>query len=169
MIITVIIALMAIYLLDKIVPFSRNVQGVENGNVAYYRANTALNEALLSMSASDPGLQPSSSLISNGSGMVYKVTAQGIRTPQVGYGNNEYDKDWSVLAPGKPLQLVLADGLVWTDTSSSNDSEFRFSVPDLNKDGVYNETLSGASTPIINWILSASGGATLLASGSQIR
>lgn len=121
------------------------------------------------MSASDPGLQPSSSLMSNGSGIVYKVTAQGRRTPQIGYGNNEYDKDWSVLAPGKPIQLVLASNLIWIDTGGSDDSEFSFSVPDLNKNTDPDEALLVTTTPIINWILSASGGATLLASGSQIR
>lgn len=49
-----IIILVAIYLLDKIVPFSRDIKGIENGNIAYYKANTALNEALLSMSISTP-------------------------------------------------------------------------------------------------------------------
>jgi hypothetical protein len=49
-----IIIIIAIYLLDKIVPFSRDIKGVENGNIAYYKANTAINEALLSMSIDNP-------------------------------------------------------------------------------------------------------------------
>lgn len=51
-----IIIVIAVYLLEKIVPFARDIKGVENGNVSYYRANTALNEALLSMSGSDPSI-----------------------------------------------------------------------------------------------------------------
>lgn len=45
-----IIVIIAIYLLEKIIPFSRDIKGVESGNISYYRANTALNEALLSLS-----------------------------------------------------------------------------------------------------------------------
>lgn len=65
--VTSIIIIIAIYLLEKIVPFSRDIKGVENGNISYYRANTALNEALLSMSGSDPSIQGSSGTMANGS------------------------------------------------------------------------------------------------------
>lgn|GEM_PF-6524445 len=45
---------------------------------------------------------------------------------------------------------------------------FIFRVPDLNKDGNNtDQTLSGTTTPIINWILSRDG-EVLIASGSQI-
>ena len=60
-----IIIVIAIYLLDKIIPFSRDIKGVENGNISYYRANTALNEALFSMSKSDPGYETGSSSVLN--------------------------------------------------------------------------------------------------------
>lgn len=89
----------ALYLLERIVPFSRDIKGVENGNVSYYRANTALNEALLSMSGLNPGYETGSSSVMNGSGIVYKVTAMSRLLPLSGQGESEYDRNWSVIAP----------------------------------------------------------------------
>jgi len=142
MFITIVISVIAIYLLDKIVPFSHDIKGIENGNISYYRANTALDEALLSMSGSTPWYETgsSTSLLSNGSGIVYKVTANGSSLPVPGQGNSEYDSNWSVLAPGKPIQLVLRSSSVigWGNVGTY----FSFRVPDLNSDGSP-ETLSG--------------------------
>lgn len=165
--VTMIIVVIAVYLLEKIVPFSRDIKGVENGNISYYRANTALNEALLSMSGSNPGYETgsSASLYITGSGIIYKVTANGTILPQPGLWNSEYDKDWAILAPGKPIQLVLKSNssINWT-----TGTYFTFRLPNLDKNSGTSETLSGWSVmPIINWLLSASG-ETLLSSGSQI-
>lgn len=164
MLITVIIIFIAIYLLDKIIPFSRDIKGVENGNIAYYQANTALNEALLSMSGGDPSYETGSSSVANGSGMIYKVTATGSVLPKPGQGNSEYDENWSILAPGKPIQLVLKSSAInWGAVGTY----FIFRMPNL--DGtIASEALTGGTTrPIVNWSLSASGD-TLQASGSQI-
>ena len=158
--VTMILIIVAIYLLEKIVPFARDIKWVENGNISYYRANTALNAALLSMSGSDPGLEPAlTTPITNGSGMIYRVTANGTTLPQAGQWNSEYDKNWSILAPGKPVQLLLSNDPTLTQN-------FSFRVPDLKRDGSFAQTLSGTVIlPIINWALSASGD-TLQASGS---
>lgn len=85
MFITTIILLIAIYLLDKIIPYSRDIKGVENGNVAYYRATTAINEALLAMSSSDPGYETgATTMTTNGSGYVLNVSAKGTILPKSG-------------------------------------------------------------------------------------
>lgn len=76
--------IIAIYLLEKIVPFAKDIKGVENGNVSYYRANTAVNEALLSMSGNNPGYETGSSSVTNGSGVSYTVTAMGKTLPKPG-------------------------------------------------------------------------------------
>lgn len=135
-----IIVVIAVYLLEKIVPFSRDIKGVENGNISYYRANTALNEALLSMSRSDPSIEASVNALSNGSGMTYNITAKGVLLPPLGQGNSEYDPNWAILAPGKPIQLVLKSGITWTNIA---DVYFTFRVPNLDKNSGTSETLSG--------------------------
>jgi len=163
-----IIIIIAIYLLEKIVPFSRDIKWVESGNISYYRANTALNEALLSMSGSNPGYETGSSaaLYTTGSGITYTVTATGTVLPQSGLWNSEYDTNWSILGPGKPVQLLLSTSINWSLASTY----LSFRVPDLDKNGTWDQFLTGSlasSTPIINWTLSSSGD-TLQASGSQI-
>jgi hypothetical protein len=94
------------------------------------------------------------------------VTATGTVLPQPGLWNSEYDANWSILGPGKPIQLVLSTNLNWNPSNTY----LHFRVPDLDKNGIWNQTLTGSlggNTPIINWSLSASG-ETLQASGSQI-
>lgn len=135
-----IIVVIAVYLLEKIVPFSRDIKGVENGNISYYRANTAINEALLSMSRSDPSIEASVNALSNGSGMTYNITAKGGLLPPLGQGNSEYDPHWAILAPGKPIQLVLPSGITWTVAAGTY---FTFRLPNLDKNSGTSETLSG--------------------------
>lgn len=130
--VTSIIIIIAIYLLEKIVPFSRDIKGVENGNISYYRANTALNEALLSMSGSDPSIQGSSETLTNGSGSAYQIAANGTILPQSGQGNSEYDANWAVLAPGKPIQLILKSNV--SINWAAIGTYFTIRVPDLNRD-----------------------------------
>lgn len=69
MMMMVVMIIMAIYLLDKIIPFSKSTKDIENGNIAYYRANTALNKALLNMSGSVPETELNETTVANGSGM----------------------------------------------------------------------------------------------------
>ncbi len=84
MFVTVIILLIAIYLLDKIIPYSRDIKGIENGNIAYYRATTAVNEALLAMSSTTPEYETGANTVTNGSGYVLNVSAMGKILPKAG-------------------------------------------------------------------------------------
>lgn len=164
--VTMIVIIIAIYLLDKIIPFSKDIKWVESGNISYYRANTALNEALLSMSVSDPAIEAATGSISNGSGFTYNIRAMSRVLPEAGKWNSDFNKDWAVLAPGKPIQLALksTNPIDWGNAGTY----FNFRVPDLNNDNTVNEFLTwGAAAPIINWVITASG-ESLQASGSQI-
>jgi type II secretory pathway component PulK len=62
MLLTVLIVLMGVYLIDKLVPASRDVKGVEHGNVAYYKASSAVELALSELSGANPGAQTGSSV-----------------------------------------------------------------------------------------------------------
>jgi hypothetical protein len=93
--------------------------------------------------------------------MVYQVTAKGMTLPRHGEGNSEYDKDWSMLAPGNPIQLVLPTGVDWSA------SVFKFRVPDMNNDGSWSDQTLYGTGLMINWTLLTSD-KTLQASGSQV-
>lgn len=57
MLLTVLIVLMGVYLIDKLIPASKDVKGVEHGNVAYYHAASAVELALSELSGTNPGVQ----------------------------------------------------------------------------------------------------------------
>jgi Tfp pilus assembly protein PilX len=48
--ITLIMGLLALYILEYIIPFSRNTKNIEHSVSAYYMADSAIEDALYSMS-----------------------------------------------------------------------------------------------------------------------
>lgn len=150
--VTIIISIIAIYLLDKIVPFSRDVKWIENGNIAYYNWYTWIEQSLLAMSWADPALEVSSDThMATVSGYTSQISATWSQIPRSWEWNSEYSTwDWNKIWPWKPLQLVINKYIDWTKV------DFYFRVPDLNQDWIYNEILTWTldNTGIINWILS---------------
>lgn len=171
MLLTILIVLMGVYLIDKLVPASRDVKGVENGNVAYYKASSAIELALLSLSGANPGTETGSTagnLVS--SGYALSTVGSGTVVPKPGLGNSEFDTDWNVLTSGKPIQIKLPVAF------KPSDLAFEFRVPDLNRNGATGEdgggdsateSLSGGSAQTINWIITGSGD-SLVAAASQV-
>ncbi len=62
MILMVLIVLIGVYLIEKLVPASKSVKGIEQGNMAYYLASSAVEEALSSMSGANPGVETGSTV-----------------------------------------------------------------------------------------------------------
>ena len=93
--ITMILMLMAIYLLERIVPIARNVKGIENGNIAYYQAETAVEAALMNKDASNPGTEYSSGITIGNKSWKVSTISSGSTIPLSGFGNSEYDSDWN--------------------------------------------------------------------------
>ncbi|MCK9272380.1 hypothetical protein M0P65_02425 [Candidatus Gracilibacteria bacterium] len=165
--VTMIITIIGIFLLNKIIPLSKNVKGIENSNIAYYNANSGVEEALLYMSSSDPSRETTGTGGNTVSSYNYKLTANTSIIPLSGEGNSEYDKNFNKIGIGQPIQLVINNNSI-----SWNNVIFNFKVPDLNGNG--NESLSNTSSGVINWILSGSGtsafasGETNMIKGSEV-
>lgn len=171
MLLTILIVLMGVYLIDKLMPASRDVKGVENGNVAYYKASSAIELALLSLSGANPGAETGStagSLVSSGYSL--STVGSGTVVPRPGFGNSEYDPNWNVISSGKPVQIKLPVAY------KPSDLTFEFRVPDLNRNGATGEdgnadaateALSGGSAQTINWIITGSGD-SLVSAASQV-
>lgn len=135
MLLTILIIMMGVYLVEKLMPASKGVKGVEHGNVAYYKASSATELALASLSGSLPGAETGST-VGSLSGSGYRLTTLGSGTviPAPGFGNSEYDDDWNVIAPGRPLQIKLPTNY------NPGALRFEFRVPDLDEDGRLGET-----------------------------
>lgn len=155
------LTLIMVYFIEKVVPMSRNIVGIENSNMAYYQGQTAIEEALLFMNSDTPRSESWATVTTWNKSYSFQITASGTTIPFLWNWNSIYNSDWNRIWPWEPIQLMIPD---WIDWSAVN---FYFKVPNLNNwwDAI---TLSWWITlPIINWILSWSG-KSLIASWSQI-
>lgn len=79
MLLTVLIIMMGVYLVEKLMPASKGAKGVEHGNMAYYKASSATELALASLSGSAPGTETGST-VGSLSGSGYRLTTVGSGT-----------------------------------------------------------------------------------------
>ena len=157
--ITIIMSLLAFYILEYMIPFSRNIKGIENASKAYYQAESWIEKGLLVMKEEVlwyelPSITnlPSDSIWNN-----FNIIAEWTKLPPevdwVIQWNSEFDSDWNIIRSGDPIQLEI-----WNDFLGSGvDIDFIFRVPDLNgpDDSAPQSLKNDASTPIINWQLSS--------------
>lgn len=159
--ITMILSITMIYLLEKIFPISKSVKWIENGTVAYYNANTAVEQALLFMNSSLPWTETWVTKPANYQTWYnMQIIAAGKTLPLAWEWNSDFDKDWNRIGPWEPVQLVFNNWVDWTQVN------FYFRVPDIHQ--WTSVSLSWwINYPVINWMLSWSW-RTLFASWSQI-
>lgn len=150
-----------IYFLDKLVPISRNISWVENTNVAYYNWLTGIEEALYSMSWSNPWFESWQTFnpTTTSTWYSFQITASGKQLPSTWQWNSPFDTNWNRIWIWEPLQLVVTSWMDWGNVV------FNFKVPNLWSWSSL--TLSWWTWAIINWSLAWSG-TILFASGSQI-
>lgn len=102
-------------LLAQIMPISREVRGIESSTNAYYRASSAIEAALATMSIKNPGHSKSGtpnrstlpeSGASSGTGG-YRIQETANFIPESGQGTSEHDSNWNALSPKNPIQLFI--------------------------------------------------------------
>lgn len=157
MVITSFVVIIGIYLLDRIVPASKNMKWVEFSNSAYYSALSAKETALLWLSGATAGTEITGTGGNTSSGLLYTVSASGTAIPKWWEGNSAFDADWNRIGPIDPIVLQLPTGIDF------NQLKIQFRVPSTG----WNITLSGGSTPILAWILSSGQNFLFAQTGSQ--
>ncbi len=79
---TILLVVVGVQLVGKLLPASKNVKGIEQGNVAYYAAESAVERALATLSSENPGLESSGAFGSTSStGYSFRVFASGTTVP----------------------------------------------------------------------------------------
>lgn len=166
----ILITLSAYVLLAYIVPFSKNVKWIENASNAYYQSYAWVEKALYHIKTrSTINIDTGSVLPTTATGFNYTTFSSGFVIPQPWEWNSEYHSGYNIVSMSEPLQLEVwgkSTGLADIDWSSAH-VNFVFKVPDFDNNIVTIETLSGGTTPVINWSLSTPDD-TLYASGSYI-
>lgn len=146
----VLINLIAINILDYIIPFWKETKNIENSVVSYYQADSAVEEALFYLKKNDFKAWTEWSY-SNWTVIAknYNITASWSVLPKAWEWNSEYDKNWDTLSIWNPIQLEI-----WYNNVLFTNALFAFRVPKINS--LANLTLSWTSVlPIINWQISS--------------
>ena len=120
-----------LYLLEYMIPFSRNIKGVENASQAYYQAYGWVEDALLYAYSGWLWAEPSDPLVWS-IDFEYTTSASGTLIPEAGKWDSEYDDEWNQISQEKPIQLSIWNGRL---TSWGNRIIVRFQVP--NFDGIW--------------------------------
>lgn len=158
------INLLAISIIEYVIPFSKSTKQVENSMVAYYQANTWIEEALYVLKGTeawdieneDSDKDFLGTVIDN----MYDLTTKWTLLPSVWEWNSEYNDEWNQIAMWSPIQLEI-----WSDYVVFDSTDFYFRVPDL--DWNWGLELDWASMAIVNWQISSQSN-TLNSSGSYL-
>lgn len=148
---SLVIVLLALLILEYIIPYSKNVRGIEHSSAAYYQWNTAIEDALLYLKENtNPGEENTTTQPNFREWSWYNIVAKNTRIPEIWHGESSYDPDWNQIAVGKPIQLQY----LWEDINWNNVKIF-FRVPDLNGILSADQRLSNTTVwSIVKWQMS---------------
>lgn len=150
---TLILSLTGLYLLEYVVPFSRNVKGIESASSSFYQAYSWLEEALLLHSTNGIWYQSGTQLSTNPVTFKYTIVWNGRFSPRqgVGEGSSEYDTDYNKLSQSEPAQFLIGNGRL---NGGSSNLRLSIKVPDIHPSTT--DALSNTGN-IVLWQLSSTG------------
>lgn len=128
-----ILAFMMILLLEKVLPTSRAIRGIENSTIGLYHGNSAIEKALSTLNYKLPGQAIASGSIPLSDPQQegkYTVSQNSTIIPVPGKGSSEYDSNWNRINAGNPVQMRIENGLV-TSTSNFADITLDLRMPKL--------------------------------------
>jgi len=144
-------SLLAFTILEFIIPFSRDIKGIENSTKSYYQANNWIERWLYFFSKRTDSQSRIELTRDYSTNVDYKfsTTSSGVVIPAIWKWNSSFNRDWDTLSVSDPIQLLIWYGFI------SNLATLRidFRVPDLNNDLILWETLDWTTTPMVNWQL----------------
>jgi len=152
--IVLIVTLIALYVLEYIIPFSKNVKGIENATKSYYLSLSWEEDALFYIRKHGLWAENIKSF-SGPSSFAYTIFSSWSFLPAPWHGTSDFDKDWSKISPSNSVQIFLPTGINWTNI------KIYFRVP------YFSDNLEMSSVwAIINWQISAK--TDILNSSSEI-
>ena len=151
---TLLLSFTGLYLLEYMVPFSRNIKGIENASKWFYQSYGWIEDALfhtLDGNIWDEYFDGYSGL----EDFSYQVTASGTQLPPAGEGNSNFTSNRNKISQWDSIQL-----LIWADRLPNTGTDqliLRARIPDLDGDGNNTETFDTLpDDDIIFWQLSSS-------------
>lgn len=158
----ILFSLIALFILDYMIPFSRNIKWVENASNAYYQANAGIEQVLWHHGENMVWYQTWNTLSLTPVDFSFDLFAIWTVLPPSWEGNSEYNNDWNILRQGEPIQLEIWDNVI----NSWSDFKLYVRVPNLDNNISTWEELTGTKA-VVNWQLTSKNNA-LNSSWSQL-
>ncbi len=149
--IVLILTSISIYLLEYIVPFSRNVKGIDNYTKSYYQSWEWVEGSLYFLSNASLGAESTQTFTSNPISYSFQTSSSGTVVPEPWKWESDFDKDWGILWANMPVQIYLPSWVNWGLT------KIYIQVPNFDGDGLTDESLDNTLTgeDVINWQLAS--------------
>lgn len=149
--ITLVTGMIAILILEFIIPFSKNIKWVENSSTAFYQSYSGIEEAMWFISQNDLWVGNTESFVqANPQDTAYSVASMTTIIPPTWKWNSEYNTDWNRFDNNFPIQLVIPDATPSIDFSNV---DFTFRIPDELNNSNNVEWNDASQLYIINWII----------------
>lgn len=163
LVVMTLLTMMSTVFFEKIYSFSQRSEGIENSNVAYYKALGIIEDALYTGSVNkytpwNISNNAYGSTVSSGS--MIAVSTWGTTIPMPWKWNSPYDKNYNIISIWSPVQIVIPEGIGW----SSSPVLFEFRVPIIWWNTSTGVLTTATNSGYILWTL-ASSGVSLFASG----
>jgi len=155
---TLVMALVAVYLLDYMFPFMKNTKWIERSVWAYYQADSAIEDALYSMKFHSSQLDYEKHKdFTPWKRIDYKIdmTSSWYTLPPLEQWNSDFNKDFNIIKIWEPIQFEI-----WHGTIDLDNFNLYFQVPDTNNDNTNSEKLlvkdkNGNDIKYISWQISS--------------
>jgi len=124
----VLISLLALSILEYIVPFSRNVKWIENSVWSYYMATSAIENSLWFVNKNPLWTNSWIIMPTTATWYNYDIVAKWNILPPSWEWNSEFNKDWNRISSWNPIQLQI-----WKDKITNwNTVKLYIRVPDID-------------------------------------
>ncbi len=142
-----IMTMLVLYILEYMIPYSKNVKWIENSSNAFYQAENSIEEWMLFFKNRTDFSEDSKDFLNNKVAYKYDTTSSWNTIPYNLEWNSDFDTSFNTISQWNPIQLKVWK---WVNIDWYNsDTEIFFNVPDLWS----SSTLSWSN--IINWQISS--------------
>ncbi|NDK10134.1 hypothetical protein GW846_05155 [Candidatus Gracilibacteria bacterium] len=163
---TVFFSFIGLYLLEYMIPYSRNVSGIENASNAFYQGYAGLEQGIYAHSLKTVTTYGNEINASGGDlniNYAYSSTSSGTIIPSTGQGDSEYDQNFNRISPDNVAQFLVGNNRI------SAPLTLRVQIPDLDGVGGLNEQFNTTQNDdILVWQLSSDTASLTTLSGSLI-
>ena len=157
LLLTIVMVLLVLYILEYIIPYSKNVKSIENSSNAFYQAESWVEERLyhfkdrLSDAIDSNDFIDDTSVVftSDSVSSAHDSLSMGDTIPPTWEGNSAFSGSFNIINAWNPIQLEVW----WLAYTDWDDIEFIFQIPNIDRDTARDSFLPW-SVAIINWQLS---------------